>query len=135
MNISDVNRIFRKSIINEFFIPELTKLDFKKSNVKHPEIPADGLMQSNLLHIFFDVETGDIINVKLRNEINVERTMPLMDNIIKQHRVKENNQPVMSELNARAEDYHSKETEVETNFMLSDVTDNGNDSEYSYETE
>ena len=84
---------------------------------------------------FFDVETGDIINVKLRNEINVERTMPLMDNIIKQHRVKENNQPVMSELNARAEDYHSKETEVETNFMLSDVTDNGNDSEYSYETE
>ena len=24
------------------FIPELTKLDFKKSNVKHPEIPTDG---------------------------------------------------------------------------------------------
>jgi len=59
LNIIDVNRIFRKSIINEFFIPELTKLDFKKSNVKHPEISTDGLMQSNLLHIFFDVETGN----------------------------------------------------------------------------
>jgi len=59
LNITEVNRIFRKSIINEFFIPELTKLDFKKSNVKHPEIPTDGLMQSNLLHIFFDVETGN----------------------------------------------------------------------------
>ena len=35
------------------------KLDFKKSNVKHPEINTDGLMQSNLLHIFFDVETGN----------------------------------------------------------------------------
>ena len=58
MNIIDVNRIFRKSIINEFFIPELTKLDFKKSNVKHPSIPDDGLMKSNLLHVFFDVETG-----------------------------------------------------------------------------
>ena len=59
MNITDVNKIFRKSIIHEFFIPELTKLDFKKSNVKHPEINTDGLMQSNLLHIFFDVETGN----------------------------------------------------------------------------
>lgn len=59
MNITNVNRIFRKSIINEFFIPELTKLDFKKSNVRHPEITTDGLMQSNLLHIFFDVETGN----------------------------------------------------------------------------
>ena len=37
----------------------MTKLDFKKSRVRHPEIPTDGLMQSNLLHIFFDVETGN----------------------------------------------------------------------------
>ena len=34
------------------------KLDFKKSGIKHPSISEDGLMQSNLLHIFFDVETG-----------------------------------------------------------------------------
>jgi hypothetical protein len=33
-------------------------LDFKKSNVKHPTIKEDGLMQSELLHVFFDVETG-----------------------------------------------------------------------------
>ena len=58
MNISEVNRIFRKSIIKGYFEPELIKLDFKKSNVKHPTITDDGLMQSNLLHIFFDLETG-----------------------------------------------------------------------------
>ena len=34
------------------------RLDFKKSGIKHPTISEDGLMQSNLLHMFFDVETG-----------------------------------------------------------------------------
>jgi len=58
LNISEVNRIFRKSIIKGYFEPELLKLDFKKSNVKHPTITDDGLMQSNLLHVFFDLETG-----------------------------------------------------------------------------
>ena len=58
MNILDANKIFRKSIIKGFFEPELMKLDFKKSNVNHPSISDDGLMKSNLLHIFFDVETG-----------------------------------------------------------------------------
>lgn len=58
MNITEANKIFRKSIIKGFFEPELVNLDFKKSNVKHPSISDDGLMQSNLLHIFFDVDTG-----------------------------------------------------------------------------
>ena len=58
MNITEANKIFRKSVIKGFFEPELVNLDFKKSNVKHPTIPDDGLMQSNLLHIFFDVDTG-----------------------------------------------------------------------------
>ena len=58
MNINDANKIFRRSIIKEFFIPELLNLDFKKSSVKHPVISDDGLMQSDLLHIFFDLETG-----------------------------------------------------------------------------
>lgn len=58
MNITETNKIFRKSIIKGFFEPELVNLDFRKSNVRHPTIPDDGLMQSNLLHIFFDVETG-----------------------------------------------------------------------------
>ena len=58
MNITEANKIFRKSVIKGFFEPELVNLDFKKSNVKHPTISDDGLMQSNLLHIFFDVDTG-----------------------------------------------------------------------------
>lgn len=58
MNIAEVNKIFRKSIIKGYFEPELLNLDFKKSNVKHPTIQDDGLMQSSLLHVFFDVETG-----------------------------------------------------------------------------
>ena len=58
MNIVEANKIFRKSIIKGFFETELMKLDFKKSNVNHPSITDDGLMKSNLLHIFFDIETG-----------------------------------------------------------------------------
>ncbi len=41
-----------------FFEPELVNLDFKKSSVKLPVINDGGLMQSDLLHVFFDVETG-----------------------------------------------------------------------------
>ena len=58
MNINEANKIFRKSIIKGFFEPQLLNLDFKKSGVKHPFINEDGLMQSDLLHIFFDVDTG-----------------------------------------------------------------------------
>ena len=58
MNLSEVNKIFRKSIIKGYFEPRLLNLDFKKSNVKHPLIQDDGLMQSNLLHLFFDLDTG-----------------------------------------------------------------------------
>ena len=58
MNLSEVNKIFRKSIIKGYFEPRLLSLDFKKSNIKHPSIQDDGLMQSNLLHLFFDIETG-----------------------------------------------------------------------------
>ena len=58
MNINEANKIFRKSIIKGFFEPNLVNLDFKKSSVKHPSINDDGLMQSDLLHVFFDVDTG-----------------------------------------------------------------------------
>ena len=58
MNITEVNKIFRKSIIKSFFEEELVNLDFKKSAIKHPTINGDGLMQSRLLHVFFDIETG-----------------------------------------------------------------------------
>ncbi|MDC4230858.1 MAG: hypothetical protein M8319_00820 [Nitrosopumilus sp.] len=58
LNINEANKIFRKSIIKGFFEPQLVNLDFQKSSVKHPSINDDGLMQSDLLHIFFDIETG-----------------------------------------------------------------------------
>ncbi len=58
MNINDANKIFRKSIIKGFFEPQLVNLDFKKSSVKHPSINDDGLIQSDFLHVFFDIETG-----------------------------------------------------------------------------
>lgn len=58
LNIKDPNKIFRRSIIKGFFEPQLINLDFKKSSVKHPSINGDGLMQSDLLHVFFDIETG-----------------------------------------------------------------------------
>jgi len=58
MDITEANKFFRKSIIKGFFEETLLTLDFKKSNIKHPNIPGDGLMQSLLLHIFFDVDTG-----------------------------------------------------------------------------
>lgn len=58
MNISNTNKIFRNSILKGFFEPQLLNLDFKKSSVKHPSINDDGLMQSDLLHVFFDMDTG-----------------------------------------------------------------------------
>jgi len=58
LNISESNKIFRKSILRGFFEPQLLNLDFKKSSIKHPSINDDGLMQSDLLHIFFDLDTG-----------------------------------------------------------------------------
>jgi len=58
LNLEEVNKIFRKSIIDGYFEPHLVNLDFKKSNVKHTTIRDDGLMQTNLLHLFFDIDTG-----------------------------------------------------------------------------
>jgi hypothetical protein len=58
LNLDEVNRVFRKSIIKGYFEPSLLNLDFKKSNIKHPTIQDDGLMQTNLLHLFFDIDTG-----------------------------------------------------------------------------
>lgn len=58
LNINEANKIFRRSIIKGFFEPQLVSLDFKRSQIRHPTISDDGLMQSDLLHVFFDVETG-----------------------------------------------------------------------------
>ena len=58
MNTRKANQIFRRSIIGGFFEPELLNLDFKKSSLRHPTLDGSGLMQSDLLYIFFDIETG-----------------------------------------------------------------------------
>jgi len=58
LNLSEANKVFRKTIIKGYFETRLLNLDFKKSNIKHPSIQDDGLMQTNLLHLFFDIETG-----------------------------------------------------------------------------
>jgi hypothetical protein len=58
LNLSEANKVFRKSIIKGYFETRLLNLDFKKSNIKHPSIQDDGLMQTNLLHLFFDIDTG-----------------------------------------------------------------------------
>ena len=58
MNINEANRVFRTSILKHFFEPQLINLDFKRSPVRHPVISDNGLMQSDLLHMFFDVDTG-----------------------------------------------------------------------------
>ena len=58
LNINEANKIFRRSIIGGFFEPRLLGMNFKKSTVRHPLIDGDGLLRSDLLHMFFDVETG-----------------------------------------------------------------------------
>lgn len=51
-------KYFENPLSKVFFEPQLVNLDFQTSPIKHPSIGDDGLMQSDLLHVFFDVETG-----------------------------------------------------------------------------
>lgn len=80
LNINESNKIFRRSIIKGFFEPQLVNLDFKKSPINHPSIQESGLMQSDLLHIFFDIETGSdypdgdewfIVDILFAHDINL----------------------------------------------------------------
>ena len=84
MNINDANKIFRKSIIKGFFEPELINLDFKKSSVRHPSINDEGFMQSDLLHIFLDIDTGSdypdgdewfIVDMLFPYDVNIPDTL------------------------------------------------------------
>ena len=58
MSLNEINAIFRKAIIKAYFEPELIKLGYRKSNVKHPSIPEDGLTSDDHLHMYFDIDTG-----------------------------------------------------------------------------
>lgn len=60
MNLKDANEIFRRAIIKVYFEPELIKLDYHRSvGVKHPVIQDDGLTRQDILHLFFDLSTGN----------------------------------------------------------------------------
>jgi hypothetical protein len=58
LNLNEINAIFRKAIIKAYFEPELIKLGYRKSNVKHPNIVEDGLTSDDHLHMYFDLDTG-----------------------------------------------------------------------------
>lgn len=58
MNLTESNEIFRKALIKVYFEPELIKLGYRKSSVKHPSINEEGLTSNNFLHMYFDIKTG-----------------------------------------------------------------------------
>jgi hypothetical protein len=60
LNLKESNEILRRSIIKEYFEPELQKMDYRKSTAKHPSITDNGLTAGqNVLHLFFDITTGN----------------------------------------------------------------------------
>lgn len=60
MNLKEANEVFRRAIIKAYFEPQLLKMDYRKSQgTKHPAIADDGLTLDNVLHLYFDVSTGN----------------------------------------------------------------------------
>lgn len=59
MNLKESNETFRKAIIKTYFEPRLLKMDYHKSTVKHPLIQEDGLSVEDILHLYFDIITGN----------------------------------------------------------------------------
>lgn len=58
MYLKKVNQIFRSAILSTYFHPELAKLGYQETNVKHSLIGTGGVSKDGILHIFFDLETG-----------------------------------------------------------------------------
>ncbi len=59
LNLKEANEIFRRAIIKAYFEPQLLKIDYHKSNIKHPFISDDGLTVEDVLHLYFDLSTGN----------------------------------------------------------------------------
>jgi len=59
LNLKEANEIFRRAIIKAYFEPQMLKMDYRKSQARHPGIPEDGLTLDNVLHLYFDVVTGN----------------------------------------------------------------------------
>ncbi len=58
MRLEEANIIFRKGIIKVYFEPELIKMNYKRSEIKHPIINEEGFTKNDLLHIYFDLSSG-----------------------------------------------------------------------------
>ena len=59
LNLKESNEIFRKAIIKTYFEPELLNMDYHRSFVKHPLVRYDGLTVEDVLHLYFDLVTGN----------------------------------------------------------------------------
>ena len=59
MNLKEANEVFRRAIIKAYFEPQLVKMDYHKSSIKHPFISDNGLTTEDILHLYFDVDTGN----------------------------------------------------------------------------
>jgi hypothetical protein len=59
LNLKEINELFRQAIIRAYFEPQLLKMDYHKSSVKHPLIPDYGLTSEDILHLYFDISTGN----------------------------------------------------------------------------
>lgn len=58
MYLKDSNILLRRAIVSAYFEPELLKLGYKRSSVKHQNLGEGGLSKNDILHIFFDFDTG-----------------------------------------------------------------------------
>jgi hypothetical protein len=59
LNLKEANEVLRRAIIHAYFEPQLLKMDYHKSSIKHPFIPDDGLTIEDILHLYFDINTGN----------------------------------------------------------------------------
>jgi len=59
LNLKEANEVMRRAIIKAYFEPELLKIEYRKSNAKHPSISDDGFTVEDILHLFFDITTGN----------------------------------------------------------------------------
>lgn len=59
MNLKEINEIFRQAIIRAYFEPQLLILNYHNSSFKHPLIPGDGFTNEDILHLYFDMVTGN----------------------------------------------------------------------------
>lgn len=58
MYLKEANVLLRRAIVSAYFEPELLKLGNTHSDVKHQNLGQGGLSKKEVLHIFFDFETG-----------------------------------------------------------------------------